>query len=67
MVYRIVQEGLTNICKYAEATAVKIHIQTTQSDLLLVLEDNGKGFRLDESRIGSGLQGMPGLARLKAY
>lgn len=56
--YRIVQEGLTNICKYAEATAVKIHIQRTQSDLLLVLEDNGKGFRIDESRIGYGLQGM---------
>ncbi len=58
VVYRIVQEGLTNIYKYAEATVVKIHIQTTQSNLLLVLEDNGKGFRVDESRIGYGLQGM---------
>ncbi|KJH71893.1 ATP-binding response regulator [Aliterella atlantica] len=56
--YRIVQEGLTNICKYAEATAVKISIQSTQSELSLVLEDNGKGFRVDESRIGYGLQGM---------
>lgn len=58
VLYRIIQEWLTNICKYAEATAVKIHIQTTQSDLLLVLEDNGKGFRVDESQIGYGLQGM---------
>lgn len=58
VLYRIVQEGLTNICKYAEATVVKIHIHSTPSDLLLVLEDNGKGFRMDESRIGYGLQGM---------
>lgn len=58
VVYQIVQEGLTNICKYAEATAVKIHIQTTQSELSLVLEDNGKGFCANESRIGYGIQGM---------
>ncbi|MES1026584.1 response regulator [Gloeocapsa sp. BRSZ] len=57
-VYRIIQEGLTNICKYAAATGVKICIQTTQTELLLVLEDNGKGFRVDENRIGFGLQGM---------
>jgi len=58
VLYRVVQEGLTNICKYAEATAVKIHIHSTASDLLLVLEDNGKGFRVDESQGGYGLQGM---------
>ena len=57
-VYRIVQEGLTNIFKYAKATVVKIHIQATQSELLLILEDNGKGFCTNENSIGYGLQGM---------
>ena len=57
-VYRIVQEGLTNICKYAKATAVQLQIQTTASGLLLVLEDNGKGFRIHENQSGFGLQGM---------
>lgn len=58
VVFRILQEGLTNICKYAEATAVKIHIQTTQPDLLLIIEDNGKGFDVNENRTGFGIQGM---------
>ncbi|BAY50268.1 response regulator receiver sensor signal transduction histidine kinase (plasmid) [Scytonema sp. HK-05] len=58
VVYRIIQEGLTNICKYAAATAVQIHLQTTTSDLVLMLEDNGKGFRVNENRTRFGLQGM---------
>ena len=56
-VYRIIQEGLTNICKYAKATTVKIHIQIVHADLLLVLEDNGKGFWVNQGT-GFGLQGM---------
>lgn len=58
VVYRIVQEGLTNICKHAQATAVQIQIQTTASGLLLILEDNGKGFCVDDNITGFGLQGM---------
>ncbi|MBD1871355.1 response regulator [Leptolyngbya sp. FACHB-671] len=57
-VYRIVQEGLTNICKHAEATAVQIQIHTNASGLSLSLQDNGKGFRVRENRTGFGLQGM---------
>lgn len=57
-VYRIVQEGLTNICKHAQATAVQLRIQTNDSGLTLILQDNGKGFRIDENKTGFGLQGM---------
>ncbi len=56
-VYRIVQEGLTNICKYAVATAIKIQLQTTPNELLLLLEDNGNGFCVGDNA-GFGLQGM---------
>ncbi len=58
VVYRIVQEGLTNISKHANATAVTIELQSTDSGLLLTLQDNGKGFRVDANRSGFGLQGM---------
>jgi signal transduction histidine kinase len=58
VIYRIVQEGLTNICKYAEATVVKLQIQIRSSQIVLSLQDNGKGFNLDESSAGFGLQGM---------
>ncbi|NJO39448.1 MAG: response regulator [Cyanobacteria bacterium CRU_2_1] len=58
VIYRIVQEGLTNICKHANATAVTIQLQSDESGLQLILRDNGKGFRISENRTGFGLQGM---------
>jgi two-component system, sensor histidine kinase and response regulator len=58
VIYRVVQEALTNICKHANATAVQIHLQFTESGLSLVIQDNGKGFHIDANRSGFGLQGM---------
>lgn len=56
-VYRIIQEALTNVCKYGNATEVKIIIFT--NDVLhLMIEDNGIGFVLDQNTTGFGLQGM---------
>jgi hypothetical protein len=57
-VYRIVQEALTNICKHAAATVVKIQIKTIPGRVQLVIIDNGKGFRRNVSPKGFGLQGM---------
>ncbi|GAP94217.1 ATP-binding response regulator [Leptolyngbya sp. NIES-2104] len=56
--YRIVQESLTNICKYADATIVQIRLQTTSNGLSLVVKDNGKGFYPSEPSVGYGLRGM---------
>ncbi|NJR50623.1 MAG: response regulator [Leptolyngbyaceae cyanobacterium CSU_1_3] len=58
VVYRIVQEGLTNICKHAAATIVEIQIQTTDAGLSLTLRDNGRGFQSAQPVAGYGLQGM---------
>lgn len=56
--YRIIQEALTNICKYAEATKVEINLTHTSENLSLIIQDNGKGFKLSQNRSGFGLQGM---------
>lgn len=58
ILYRIVQEGLTNIVKHAHAN--HIHLQLTSSATLatLTLEDNGTGFNTDQARTGFGLQSM---------
>ena len=57
--YRIVQEALTNIYKHAQATEVKVQVSTTPDNVRLCIEDDGKGFRLDQQHItGFGLQGM---------
>ncbi len=57
-VYRILQESLTNIFKYAQATQVQIRIQATPDLLHLEIQDNGKGFHVDSNTTGFGLQGM---------
>ncbi|GFE68802.1 response regulator [Chroococcus sp. FPU101] len=58
VIYRIVQESLTNICKYAGATSVQIQIQSTDTGLQVKVCDNGQGFRVDAELSGYGLQGM---------
>jgi signal transduction histidine kinase len=56
--YRLVQEALTNICKYAEASEVRLQLQTTGDRVFLTVEDNGRGFQLESGTGGFGLRGM---------
>jgi len=44
--FRIAQEALTNISKYAEASEVKIKMQAKSDRVVLEIHDNGKGFDL---------------------
>jgi signal transduction histidine kinase len=57
-IYRITQESLTNISKYAEATEVNLEITTAATKLYLTIEDNGKGFDVNQNTTGFGLQSM---------
>jgi signal transduction histidine kinase len=57
-IYRIVQEGLTNISKYAEATQAIVEIHTRLNELELRIIDNGRGFIPTNNTTGFGLQGM---------
>jgi signal transduction histidine kinase len=57
-IYRIIQESFTNICKYAQATKVKLELMTTDTNLHLLIEDNGKGFDLNQNTTGFGQQSM---------
>lgn len=57
-IYRIVQEALTNISKYAQATEVTIAIETCPTELKLRIIDNGCGFTPTNNTTGFGLQGM---------
>ena len=67
--YRIVQEALGNIMKHAQATEVKIRVKWSIENVILTIEDNGRGFTPDErsplpSQSGFGLTGMGERARL---
>jgi PAS domain S-box-containing protein len=45
VVFRIVQESLTNIARHAEATQVDISLESDGSHYWLKVRDNGKGFQ----------------------
>ncbi len=58
-VYRLVQESLTNIGKYAEAGQVEIILQNFESHATIAIRDDGKGFDPAQSRQSThGLAGM---------
>ncbi|HLF47674.1 MAG TPA: PAS domain-containing protein, partial [Chitinophagaceae bacterium] len=48
MLYRIVQEQLNNIFKYARATEVTVSLHTDPDNLVLSVADNGVGFNPSE-------------------
>ncbi|MFL1417274.1 PAS domain S-box protein [Pseudomonas fildesensis] len=57
--FRIVQESLTNIARYAEATQVSVTLSPQETHWLLEVQDNGKGFDPDAvTRQTLGLAGM---------
>lgn len=56
--YRIVQEGLTNIVKHAAATRVLIRLQEESSGPSLEILDNGCGFDTAAAHAGLGLVGI---------
>jgi len=56
--YRIIQESLTNISKYANATEVTLQLNTKIEYLELIIQDNGQGFDLKQNTTGFGLQSM---------
>lgn len=43
-VYRIVQEALTNVIKHAQASRVSVMLEYRYDELLVIVEDNGRGF-----------------------
>lgn len=57
-IFRIIQESLTNCCKYADATAVSVIVQPVEQQIQIIVEDNGNGFELEKNTTGFGLQGM---------
>ncbi|KAM3110462.1 sensor histidine kinase [Phormidesmis sp. 146-33] len=61
-VYRIIEEALTNVQKYSNATQVNIQIKLESTEktchLSLQIEDDGRGFQVEQNATGFGLRGM---------
>ncbi len=59
--YRLVQEALNNIKKHAEATVAKIRIVASHPNIILRIEDNGRGFDVDKRLIEASQEARMGL------
>jgi PAS domain S-box-containing protein len=62
-IYRIIQEALTNIRKYAEVTEAAVTVREMDDMVRVMVGDKGKGFDVDKQSLGVGLFSMDERAR----
>ncbi len=66
LIYRVIQEQLNNIIKYAEASTAEIEISMDHSDVIYIsVTDNGKGFDTKSLKTGVGFRNVQ--SRLQLY
>lgn len=61
VLYRVAQEGLTNVMKHADASKVSVILDRRKDEIKLVIEDDGRGFlpaQVAEDGNRLGLRGM---------
>jgi signal transduction histidine kinase len=58
--YRILQESLTNVLKYAQARRVNVDLAVAEGSVMLVIEDDGVGIpdNAQSNRLSHGISGM---------
>lgn len=69
MIFRVVQEGITNVLRHASATAVSVEIGLSVDDVTVTVADDGVGADSaatlgEESAGGHGLKGISERVRL---
>ncbi|MEM6806732.1 MAG: sensor histidine kinase, partial [Bacteroidota bacterium] len=56
--YRVAQELLQNVIKHAQASEVFLQLTYEEDKLTLMLEDDGKGFDIEQASEGMGMQNI---------
>ena len=56
--YRIIQESLQNSNKYAHANTIRVEFKKEQTELFLIISDDGLGFNVNRAKKGIGLQNI---------
>ena len=57
-IFRIAQEALTNVSRHAEASSVRMSLLGQNDEVVLTVEDDGKGFRDTREHNSLGIVGM---------
>jgi two-component system NarL family sensor kinase len=64
IIFRIAQEAIQNVLKHAAATVIEMQVKYTNSEMELMVKDNGKGINAESFPDGSGLRNMKERARM---
>jgi signal transduction histidine kinase len=57
-VFRVIQEALNNAAKYADTSAIKVELNWKQDQLVIIINDFGKGFNAEQEAGSYGLLAM---------
>lgn len=55
MIFRVFQEGLKNIIKYANATQITLTVNQNKNSLIITIQDNGIGFKIKDQNLTNGI------------
>jgi two-component system sensor histidine kinase UhpB len=58
VVYRVAQEALTNAVRHSDAGVIRFALTSRAGEVVLEVEDDGRGFDAGEEELGSGIRGM---------
>jgi signal transduction histidine kinase len=61
VVFRIVQESLTNVSRHAHATSVRVGVRRRDAVVTVTVEDDGRGIRQERASAGNGGLGILGM------
>ena len=64
MVFRIVQEQLSNVFKHSKATEAEIKLAVAKNELVVSITDNGMGFEPKRRMKGIGLMNITSRAEV---
>ena len=65
LIFRIIQEAVNNIIKYAQASTIKIIIEKDEENIKVTVLDNGLGFDLEKVYENKVIGKMSGLKNMK--
>jgi signal transduction histidine kinase len=64
-VYRIVQEALSNVARHAQAQAVSVTASFTERELVVQVQDDGRGFSVPDQASELAVAGHYGLLGMR--
>ncbi len=53
MIFRAVQELISNADRHSKANSIRVHIDTNEERVVVDVEDDGKGFNVEQAMDGS--------------